>query len=78
MEEDSWEIGIEHGAWGMESDDRGQMTEDRRQKAAGRRQFAARGWRSEVRGQKTDDPSEIVAAGEFHGASRGQMAAFQF
>ena len=51
MEEDSWEIGIEHGAWGMESDDRG---------------------------QKADDPSEIVAAGEFHGASRRQMAAFEF
>ncbi len=30
---------------------------------------------SEVGGQKPEDPSEIVAIGEFHGASRGQSSA---
>ena len=30
---------------------------------------------SKVRGETTDDPGEIVATGEFHGASRGQPAA---
>jgi hypothetical protein len=31
--------------------------------------------RSEVRDQRSEDPSEIVAAGEFHGASSRQIAA---
>jgi hypothetical protein len=42
---------------------------------ANRRQVSAGSDKTiDDRGQMTEDPGEIVAAGEFHGASRGQTS----
>ena len=57
--------GIRHRAWRGKRDGR-----DGRDGRSGETGKDDRAQKSEVRDQRSEDPSEIVAAGEFHGAGR--------